>query len=199
MLQIGLSGGIGSGKSTVAQVLEKMGYPVFYSDQEAKKLYDEHPLLQGHLADLLGPEVYRDGQLNKLFLSEQLFSNAELKAQVSALVHPLVREAFRVWAQQQSSDLVFNEAAILFETGAYQQFDATILVLAPLELRIQRVQKRDALRREEVLSRVANQWTDVQKMALTPFHIVNDGRPLLIQVEQLIAELRKNSRFNTPY
>ncbi|MDP4807250.1 MAG: dephospho-CoA kinase, partial [Crocinitomicaceae bacterium] len=84
-------------------------------------------------------------------------------------------------------------------TGAYQQFDATILVLAPLELRIQRVQKRDALRREEVLKRVANQWTDVQKMALTPFHIVNDGRPLLIQVEQLIAELRKNSRFNTPF
>ncbi|MDP4739047.1 MAG: dephospho-CoA kinase, partial [Crocinitomicaceae bacterium] len=76
-------------------------------------------------------------------------------------------------------------------TGAYQQFDATILVLAPLELRIQRVQKRDALRREEVLRRVANQWTDVQKMALTPFHIVNDGRPLLIQVEQLIAELRQ--------
>ncbi|MDP5042527.1 MAG: dephospho-CoA kinase, partial [Crocinitomicaceae bacterium] len=76
-------------------------------------------------------------------------------------------------------------------TGAYQQFDATILVLAPLELRIQRVQKRDALRREEVLKRVANQWTDVQKMALTPYHIVNDGRPLLIQVEQLIAELRQ--------
>ena len=191
MLQIGLSGGIGSGKSTIALMLEKMGYPVFYSDQAAKKLYDEHPLLQGHLVDLLGPEVYRDGQLNKLFLSEQLFSNAELKAQVSALVHPLVREAFQAWAQQQTSDLVFNEAAILFETGAYQQFDATILVLAPLELRIQRVQKRDALRREEVLSRVANQWTDVQKMALTPYHIVNDGRPLLIQVEQLIAELRQ--------
>ena len=191
MLQIGLSGGIGSGKSTIAMVLEKMGYPVFYSDQVAKRLYDEHPMLQKYLVDLLGPEVYRDGQLNKQFLSEQLFSNAELKAQVSALVHPIVRSTFENWAQQQTSDLVFNEAAILFETGAYLQFAATILVMAPLETRIERVQKRDSLSREEVLKRIANQWTDVQKMALTPYHIVNDGRPLLIQLEQLIAELRQ--------
>jgi dephospho-CoA kinase len=191
MLQIGLSGGIGSGKSTIAMVLEKMGYPVFYSDQVAKRLYDEHPMLQKQLVDLLGPEVYRDGQLNRQFLSEQLFSNAKLKAQVSALVHPIVRSTFENWAQQQTSDLVFNEAAILFETGAYLQFAATILVMAPLETRIERVQKRDSLSREEVLKRIANQWTDSQKMALTPYHIINDGRPLLIQLEQLIAELRQ--------
>jgi dephospho-CoA kinase len=191
MLQIGLSGGIGSGKSTIAMVLEKMGYPVFYSDQVAKRLYDEHPVLQKQLVDLLGPEVYRDGQLNRQFLSEQLFSNAKLKAQVSALVHPIVRSTFENWAQQQTSDLVFNEAAILFETGAYLQFAATILVMAPLETRIERVQKRDSLSREEVLKRIANQWTDSQKMALTPYHIINDGRPLLIQLEQLIAELRQ--------
>jgi dephospho-CoA kinase len=194
MLQIGLSGGIGSGKSTIAMVLEKMGYPVFYSDQVAKRLYDEHPLLQKQLVDLLGPEVYRDGQLNKQFLSEQLFSNAKLKAQVSALVHPIVRSTFENWAQQQTSDLVFNEAAILFETGAYQLFDATVLVMAPLETRIERVQKRDSLSREEVLKRIANQWTDAPKMALTPYHIVNDGRPLLVQLEQLIAELRQKSK-----
>ncbi len=194
MLQIGLSGGIGSGKSTIAMVLEKMGYPVFYSDQVAKRLYVEHPVLQKQLVDLLGPEVYRDGQLNRQFLSEQLFSNAELKAQVSALVHPIVRSTFENWAQQQTSDLVFNEAAILFETGAYLLFDATILIMAPLETRIERVQKRDSLSREEVLNRIANQWTDTQKMALTPYHIVNDGRPLLIQLEELIAELRQKSK-----
>ncbi len=194
MLQIGLSGGIGSGKSTIAMVLEKMGYPVFYSDQVAKRLYVEHPVLQKQLVDLLGPEVYRDGQLNRQFLSEQLFSNAELKAQVSALVHPIVRSTFENWAQQQTSDLVFNEAAILFETGAYLLFDATILIMAPLETRIERVQKRDSLSREEVLKRIANQWTDTQKMALTPYHIVNDGRPLLIQLEELIAELRQKSK-----
>jgi len=190
MLRIGLSGGIGSGKSTVAGILAKMGYPVFYSDQEAKRLYDENPVLQKQLVDLFGPAIYRDGQLNKAFLAQQLFSNAELKAQVTALVHPLVRKAFEVWAQQQVSDLVFNEAAILFETGAYKDFDATVLVTAPIETRIERVQKRDLISREAVLQRIANQWPDSKKMNLTPYIITNDGQPLLQQIEDVISKLK---------
>ncbi|NDE03117.1 MAG: dephospho-CoA kinase [Flavobacteriia bacterium] len=190
MLRIGLSGGIGSGKSTVAGILAKMGYPVFYSDQEAKRLYDENPVLQKQLVDLFGPAVYRDGQLNKAFLAQQLFSNAELKAQVTALVHPLVRKAFEVWAQQQASDLVFNEAAILFETGAYKDFDATVLVMAPIETRIERVQKRDLISREAVLQRIANQWPDSKKMNLTTYIITNDGQPLLQQIEDVISKLK---------
>jgi dephospho-CoA kinase len=190
MLRIGLSGGIGSGKSTVAGILAKMGYPVFYSDQEAKRLYDENPLLQKQLVALFGPAIYRDGQLNKAFLAQQLFSNAELKAQVTALVHPLVRKAFEVWAQQQASDLVFNEAAILFETGAYKDFDATVLVTAPIETRIERVQKRDLISREAVLQRIANQWPDSKKMNLTTFIITNDGQPLLQQIEDVISKLK---------
>jgi len=190
MLRIGLSGGIGSGKSTVAGILAKMGYPVFYSDHEAKRLYDENPVLQKQLVDLFGPAIYRDGQLNKAFLAQQLFSNAELKAQVTALVHPLVRKAFEVWAQQQASDLVFNEAAILFETGAYKDFDATVLVTAPIETRIERVQKRDLISREAVLQRIANQWPDSKKMNLTPYIITNDGQPLLQQIEDVISKLK---------
>ncbi|MFN5653696.1 MAG: dephospho-CoA kinase [Flavobacteriia bacterium] len=190
MLRIGLSGGIGSGKSTVAGILAKMGYPVFYSDQEAKRLYDENPVLQKQLVDLFGPAIYRDGQLNKAFLAQQLFSNAELKAQVTALVHPLVRKAFEVWAQQQVSDLVFNEAAILFETGAYKDFDATVLVMAPIETRIERVQKRDLISREAVLQRIANQWPDSKKMNLTTYIITNDGQPLLQQIEDVISKLK---------
>jgi len=190
MLRIGLSGGIGSGKSTVAGILAKMGYPVFYSDQEAKRLYDENPVLQKQLVDLFGPAIYRDGQLNKAFFAQQLFSNAELKAQVTALVHPLVRKAFEVWAQQQASDLVFNEAAILFETGAYKDFDATVLVTAPIETRIERVQKRDLISREAVLQRIANQWPDSKKMNLTPYIITNDGQPLLQQIEDVISKLK---------
>ena len=190
MLRIGLSGGIGSGKSTVAGILAKMGYPVFYSDQEAKRLYDENPLLQKQLVDLFGPAIYRDGQLNKAFLAQQLFSNAELKAQVTALVHPLVRKAFEVWAQQQASDLVFNEAAILFETGAYKDFDATVLVTAPIETRIERVQKRDLISREAVLQRIANQWPDSKKMNLATYIITNDGQPLLQQIEDVISKLK---------
>jgi len=190
MLRIGLSGGIGSGKSTVAGILAKMGYPIFYSDQEAKRLYDENPVLQKQLVDLFGPAIYRDGQLNKAFLAQQLFSNAELKAQVTALVHPLVRKAFEVWAQQQASDLVFNEAAILFETGAYKDFDATVLVTAPIETRIERVQKRDLISREAVLQRIANQWPDSKKMNLTTYIITNDGQPLLQQIEDVISKLK---------
>jgi dephospho-CoA kinase len=190
MLRIGLSGGIGSGKSTVAGILAKMGYPVFYSDQEAKRLYNENPLLKKQLVALFGPAIYRDGQLNKAFLAQQLFSNAELKAQVTALVHPLVRKAFEVWAQQQVSDLVFNEAAILFETGAYKDFDATVLVTAPIETRIERVQKRDLISREAVLQRIVNQWPDSKKMNLTTYIITNDGQPLLQQIEDVISKLK---------
>jgi dephospho-CoA kinase len=101
-----------------------------------------------------------------------------------------VRERFNEWAGQQTTDLVFNEAAILFETAAYQQFDATILVFAPLETRIQRVQARDNLSREEILSRVANQWPDAKKMGLTPYIIQNDGQPLLQQIEEVLLQLK---------
>jgi dephospho-CoA kinase len=105
-------------------------------------------------------------------------------------VHPLVRERFIEWAGQQTADLVFNEAAILFETGAYKQFAATVLVVASLETRILRVQKRDGMSREAVLQRIANQWPDSKKMNLTPYIITNDGQPLLQQIEDVISNLK---------
>lgn len=189
MLQIGLSGGIGSGKSTVATILEKMGYPVFYSDNAAKSLYQTNDALKQELQNILGEEVYRDGQFQKEVLAEYIFNNPELKSRIAAIVHPLVRASFQEWASQQKAPLVFNEAAILFETGAYLHFDATVLVTAPIELRIQRVQQRDGLQREAILQRINNQWPDDQKRSLTPFQIQNDGQPLLIQVEKLVCQL----------
>jgi dephospho-CoA kinase len=167
-----------------------MGYPVFYSDEEAKKLYATHPSLKNELIALLGKESYQNGVFQKHLLATQLFENPDLKEQIAALVHPLVRERFNKWALQQTTDLVFNEAAILFETGAYKLFSATILVVAPLETRIQRVQKRDGLSREAVLSRIENQWADSEKMNLTPYVIINDGQPLLQQIEDVIAQLK---------
>lgn len=190
MRYIGLSGGIGSGKSTVAKVLEHMGYPVFYSDEEAKKLYATHAWLRNQLIAILGKDSYQNGVFQKHVLAAQLFENPELKKQIAALVHPLVRERFNEWARLQTADLVFNEAAILFETGAYKQFLATVLVVAPLETRIQRVQKRDGLSREAVLQRIENQWPDSTKIHLTPFIITNDGQPLLQQIEDLISKLK---------
>jgi dephospho-CoA kinase len=190
MIQIGLTGGIGAGKTSVAKVLEHMGYPVFYSDTEAKKLYDDHPILKEQMIALFGNELYQNGHFQKNILAQQLFQNPILKEKVSELVHPLVREAFEQWASQQHTNMVFNEAAILFETGAYQQFTATILVVAPEDLRIQRVISRDQLTEQEVRNRINQQWTDAQKKALTPYVIENDGRPLLIQIEACIAAIQ---------
>jgi dephospho-CoA kinase len=202
MRYIGLTGGIGSGKSTVAKVLEHMGYGVFYSDQVAKRLYNEHEGLKQALIDLLGEKMYINGRFQKELLTQIIFEQASIKDQISHLVHPLVRQAFQDWAAQQKSEVVFNEAAILFETGAYKQFSATVLVVAPLEIRIQRVQKRDGLSREAVLQRIENQWTDSKKMSLTPYMIINDGQPLVRQIEDFISQMKTDLNaveINTPF
>ena len=193
MIQIGLTGGIGAGKTSVAKVLEHMGYPVFYSDLEAKKLYDDHPILKEQMIALFGNKLYQNGHFDKNILAQQLFQNPILKEKVSELVHPLVRAAFQQWASQQHTNMVFNEAAILFETGAYQQFTATILVVAPEDLRIQRVISRDQLTDQEVRNRINQQWTDAQKKVLTPYVIENDGRPLLYQIEATLDQI--NSKY----
>ena len=193
MIQIGLTGGIGAGKTSVAKVLEHMGYPVFYSDLEAKNLYDAHPILKEQMIALFGKELYQNGHFQKNILAQQLFQNPILKEKVSELVHPLVRAAFQQWASQQHTNMVFNEAAILFETGAYQQFTATILVVAPEDLRIQRVISRDQLTDQEVRIRINQQWTDAQKKVLTPYVIENDGRPLLYQIEATLDQI--NSKY----
>jgi dephospho-CoA kinase len=190
MLRIGLTGGIGSGKSLVASVLEQMGYPVFYSDQEAKALYDTHQTLKAELIELIGAGLYNQTGFNKGLLSRAIFENPALKGKIESLVHPKVRAAFDQWAAKQSTELVFNEAAILFETGAYLQFDATILVSAPVELRLQRVVSRDGLSIQEIEKRIQTQWSDEQKKLLADFIIENDGRAILKQIEVVLLQLK---------
>lgn len=191
MLRIGLTGGIGSGKSLVASVLEQMGYPVFYSDLEAKAQYDTHEVLKTELIALIGTELYDATGFKKDLLIEAIFENPALKDKIERLVHPKVRAAFEEWAARQNTELVFNEAAILFETGAYLQFDATILVIAPAELRLQRVVARDGLSIQEIEKRIKTQWPDTQKIKLTDFIIENDGKAILKQIEAIVAELLK--------
>lgn len=190
MKKIGITGGIGAGKSMVGHVLEAMHFPVYYSDQESKKLVDSHPQIREDLQNLLGNEIYLDNTLNRVFLAEIIFKDAEIRQKVNAIIHPHVRLGFEKWATAQQSKLVFNEAAILFETGAYKMMDATILVTAPLEVKIQRVQLRDRITTEQVLERMSNQWTDHQKIPLTDFILVNDDvQPLLSQIEAVIEKL----------
>lgn len=191
MLQIGLTGGIGAGKSYVSKILERMGYPVFYSDAVAKQLYATHSVLKKQLVELVGADLYINGIFQADVLSKQLFSSPDLKKRVTALVHPLVRAEYESWVLQQKKTVLFNEAAILFETGNYKRFDANLLVVAPKEQRIERIIKRDASTREHILERMSNQWSDDQKRPLANFVIENDGRPLLLQIEMFLGEINR--------
>ena len=191
MKKIGLTGGIGSGKTYVAQILEKMGYPVYYSDTRAKELCNEDPLIIRQLKELLGNDAYKNEKLNKSFISNQIFSSPDLRESINSIIHPVVRNDFDQWLENLSShSLVFNEAAILFETKSYKRFDETILVYAPLEIKIQRLISRDRVSKEEITAKMNAQWSDAKKMTLTRFHILNDEKtPLLEQIETILEKL----------
>ena len=190
MKSIGITGGIGSGKSLVCKIIEKLGYPVFYADEAAKKLMIDDQSLKSELIHLLGEDAYLNNQLNRTFIAEKIFKNNQLKKGVSDLVHPAVYRAYENWKKMQNSDLVFNESALLFETGSYKSFDATILVTANRETRIERVMKRDNLSRETVLERMSHQLDDVSRQKLCDFEIVNDEqKPLIPEIIKILRLL----------
>ncbi len=192
MKRIGLTGGIGSGKSFIAQIIEHMGYPVYYSDARAKELTKSNPTIKMGLISLFGEEVYEGNQLNAELIASKIFNDDELRTKVNELIHPIVRADFENWALNQKSKLVFNEAAILFETASYRNFDATILVCAPTELKIERVMKRENCSREAVLERMYKQWPDEEKLKLADYSILNDNeKPVLTQIEAVINELTR--------
>lgn len=194
MKRIGLSGGIGSGKSYVAKILEKMGIPVYYSDAQSKALTDTHPHIISELIKRFGTTIYEDGVLNRKALASIIFDSEENRLFVNNLIHPIVRADFDAWCAQQNSPLVFNEAAILFETGAYRQFHATVLVIAPFETRIQRMMQRDRCTREQAEARINSQWSDEQKIPLANAIVSNNGQEaVLIQVEHLTETLKLNN------
>ena len=191
MKRIGLTGGIGSGKSYVAKIIEAMGYPIYYSDSRSKELSNEHPHIREQLISEFGEEAYANGELNKQFLAKKIYSSDSARNKVNSIIHPIVRKDFAAWADAHSSkDLVFNEAAILFEMGTYTQFDSTILVYAPEHIKIERIVQRDHISIDEIQQKMKSQWSDVEKMKLTPHHILNDGNtPLLNQIEHIIEKL----------
>ncbi len=194
MKRIGLTGGIGSGKSYIAGVLEKMGYPVYYSDEQAKVLTDTHPEIRAGLISRFGTNIYSEGILNRKELAAHIFNSEPDRNFVNQLIHPVVRADFDRWCAEQHTALVFNEAAILFETGAYQQFDATVLVIAPLETRIERIMQRDRCTVEQAEARMKSQWSDEQKTPLANAIVSNNGHEaVLIQVEHLTETLKLNN------
>lgn len=187
MKRIGITGGIGAGKSLVAEIIKAMGYLVYNSDESAKELTEQDPKIKAGLIYLFGEEIYQNDKLNKFALAQAIFSDDSLREKVNALIHPIVRDDFKLWTLAQNTDLVFNESAILFETGSFKNFDAIILVYAPTELRIERIMKRDKSKRDEVIKRMSAQLSDEEKYQLTEFRVLNDEQtPLLVQVEQII-------------
>lgn len=190
MLTVGLTGGIGAGKSLISRILQSMGYPVFNSDLEAKNITRNHPKVRAELLSAFGDDLYIGEELDRAKLAAIIFTDPQARSYVNELIHPLVREEFAKWAKASSSPVIFNEAAILFETGSWKNFDRVALVTAPEEIRVQRVINRDKTQREEVIARMRQQWSDEQKIPLAHYVIVNDDHtPVLQQLEKMLQDL----------
>ena len=198
MLKIGLTGGIGSGKSTVAKLFEVLGVPVYYADEAAKRLMNENEELKEKIQQQFGKETYINGKLNPTYLSSIVFNDVEKLELLNSLVHPATLNDAAKWMKQQKTLYVIKEAALIFESGSQEQLDKVIGVYAPAPLRILRTMKRDNITKEEVLARMNKQIDEEIKMRLCDYVIKNDEQEMLIpQVLELhkkfLAELSTKS------
>ncbi len=198
VLRIGLTGGIGSGKSTVAAIFTVLGIPVFDADTEAKQIMETDPGLRNAIIEKFGPETYKDGRLDRKYLSSIVFNDSFQLELLNSLVHPFAIAAAEVWALGQTTPYVVKEAALFFEAGSASGLDYMIGVYAPQHLRLQRVMNRDQVTREEVLARMQRQIQEEIKMRLCDFVILNDDQQLLIpQVVKLHERFLKESKENS--
>lgn len=170
---IGLTGGIGSGKTTVANYMKSLGIPVYIADEEAKKIMETKEVI-GLIQQTFGKSIIANNKINREKLAQIVFNNPDKLQQLNAIVHPIVKQNFDNWVKNHANHpFVIKEAAILFESGSYKYCDSIITVTAPLETRLQRVMERDKTDRESVLSRIKNQWSEEQKLEKSNFVIVN--------------------------
>ncbi len=197
MLKIGLTGGIGSGKTTVANIFKVLGIPVFDADTEAKRVMETDPGLQKAIIERFGAAVYAEGRLDRKYLSAIVFNDPLQLEILNALVHPFAIAAAEIWACEQQSPYVIKEAALFFETGSAIGFDYMVGVFSPQHTRIRRVMDRDQLTREEVQARMGRQIQEEIKMRLCDFVITNDDQQLLIpQVLKLHEQFLKDGKEN---
>lgn len=195
MLKIGITGGIGSGKSTVAQLFKVLGIPVYSADDAAKRLMNEDAALVKEVIVLFGEAAYTNGQLNRKFIADIVFKDPAQLAKLNAIVHPVTLRDADEWMQKQTTPYSIKEAAVLFESGAHEHLDYVIGVSAPAPLRIQRAMHRDNISREEVVARMNKQIAEIIKMRLCDFIIYNDEQQLVIPqvlaLHQKLLELVK--------
>jgi dephospho-CoA kinase len=189
MIKIGITGGIGSGKTTVCRIFEKLGIPVFYADTVAKEIMITDPVLREGIINAFGKDSYDlSGKLNNKYIAQLVFNDKQELEKLNGLVHPAVFRAFDTWEETIPAEVPYTlkEAALLFESGSYKMCDKTILVTAPADVRIQRVMERDGVTREQVEARMDKQMSDDEKKKMADFLITNDeSRPVILQVLEL--------------
>ena len=211
MIKIGITGGIGSGKSVISRILRLLNYPVYDSDFWAKELMNNNPNIQHALTKRFGPETYQNNTLNRPFLAKQIFNNEDARLFVNSIVHPIVSQHFLDWAENQNTKLVFIESAILFSSGLNKLLDETIYVDAPQPIRLQRAMARDNASAEAIIARINSQQQDNEYAIAHSTHIIiNDNQTLLIpqilsilqtagSMEPSQCAIRQSSIFNTSY
>lgn len=198
MIRIGITGGIGSGKTYVCQLLKQRGIPVYHCDDEAKRLMTESPVIRRKLCELIGNDAYIDKTLNKPLIAQYLFASDDHANRINAIVHPVVRQDFLQWTKRQlGAPLVAQECALLFESGFQDTVDFTVEVYAPLSLRIQRTTQRDHATPEQIKERIAHQMDEEEKRQLADYCILNDGTTdLNAQISQLLSQFNNQKKTN---
>jgi len=180
VLKVGVTGGIGSGKTTVCRIFNILGIPVFYADTVARVIMDSDTEIAEQINLLTGRNLYNESGLDRNALASLIFNDSDLLARINEIVHPVVREKFATWVSEQESEYVIFEAAILFESGTYKILDRVITVVAPVEERIDRVMRRNNLTREQVLDRIRNQSDDESKISKSDYVVNNSENEMII-------------------
>ncbi len=202
MKKVGITGGIGSGKTTVCKIFESMDIPVYYADAEAKKILASNVSVKKQMKDLLGNAAYhKNGKPDRKFIASKIFSNKELLEKVNSIVHPAVRLDAERWIEKTNKSgehpYTLQEAALLVENGSYKHMDALIVVTCPEDIRVSRVMKRDRLSYEEVKVKINNQLPEQDKIKVADFVIHNDGKKsLIVQVCNVHKKLNRSAQVN---
>lgn len=179
-LKIGITGGIGAGKSLACKLFSHLGVPVFNADMEAKALYYE-PNVKHQVIQLLGDEAYLDDtHINKAYIADKIFNDDRLLSGINTIIHPTLRVRFGEWVTEQSAPYILQESAILFESDLYKSFDKSIVVTAPIDIRVSRVLQRPNMTKQTIMERMAKQMQDEERISLADYHIVNDAKHNLI-------------------
>ncbi|MFW5852229.1 MAG: dephospho-CoA kinase [Bacteroidota bacterium] len=191
MIEVGLSGGIGSGKTSVSKVFRNIGIPVYYADIEAKKLMNSEPALISEITSILGSQAYTNGTINKEYIAQEIFSDSEKRKKIESFVHVTVKKDYKLWVLKQQAAFVIHENALMFARNTYTNFDKSIYVYCPANMRAQRIAQRDNISEYEIQQRMSAQATDSECIEKADFVIHNDNTELIIpQITQIYSTIK---------